>query len=73
MNTGDSHRAQARQANVPSRLLSVREAANYLGISTWTLRALVRAGAVPRVSLPGVRRLLFDREELDRVIERHLS
>jgi excisionase family DNA binding protein len=52
-----------------SRLLDVEATADYLGISAWTVRHLVERGSLSRVALPGVRRLLFDRCDLDRLIE----
>ena len=51
------------------RLLDVESAADYLGVSAWTVRDLVERGTLSRVALPGVRRLLFDRCDLDRLIE----
>ena len=56
------------------RLLDVDGAANYLGISTWTVRSMVDAGTLRPVRLPldggrELRRLLLDRLDLDRVIE----
>jgi hypothetical protein len=53
------------------RLLDVKGAAKYLGISYWTIREL----PVPRVRLEvaggrDVRRILFDRRDLDAWIER---
>jgi excisionase family DNA binding protein len=51
------------------RLLDVAAAAEYLGVSAWTVRDLVERGSLARVALPGVRRLLFDRYDLDRLIE----
>lgn len=59
------------------RLLDVKAAASYLGgISTWTLRALVGDGHLRPVRLPSVRhrgeqgrRLLFDRRDLDALID----
>ena len=51
------------------RLLDVEGAAGYLGVSAWTVRDLVERGSLSRVALPGVRRLLFDRCDLDRLIE----
>jgi excisionase family DNA binding protein len=61
------------QATVP-RLLDVEAAARYLGISSWTVRAMVDAGTLRPVRLPldggrELRRLLFDQLDLDRVIE----
>jgi excisionase family DNA binding protein len=51
------------------RLLDVEAAADYLGVSVWTVRDLVERGTLSRVALPGVRRLLFDRCDIDRLIE----
>jgi excisionase family DNA binding protein len=51
------------------RLLDAEGAADYLGVSAWTVRDLVERGSLSRVALPGVRRLLFDRCDLDRLIE----
>jgi hypothetical protein len=61
-----------------SRLLDVKATSLYLGaISPWTVRALVARGELCPVRLPSVRRrgeqnrrLLFDRGDLDALIER---
>jgi hypothetical protein len=55
------------------RLLDVDAAAAYLGVSPWTIRDLDGAGVLPRVRVPlpsgaELRRLLFDREDLDRLV-----
>lgn len=56
------------------RLLDVEGAAAYLSVSTWTIRDLESAGELRRVRLPltgrDVRRLLFDRADLDRLVDR---
>jgi len=57
------------------RLLDLQGAAGYLAVSPWTIRDLEAAGILPRVRVPlpggrDLRRLLFDREDLDRVIAR---
>lgn len=67
---------------VPSpRLLNMRSAANYLGISYWTVRDYVLAGILPTVEMPPLparegerqrrsyRRTLIDRLDLDAFIE----
>jgi hypothetical protein len=64
----------AAAANMP-RLLDVQAAADYLSVSVWTIRDLEAAGELQRVRLPlsghrEVRRLLFDRLDLDRLVER---
>lgn len=57
------------------RLLDADGAAQYLGVSVWTVRDLEASGYLPRVRLPlpggkDVRKLLYDRADLDRLIER---
>ena len=52
----------------PRRLLPLPEAAAYLGVSPWTVRELQWSGKLPRVDLG--RKLLFDRADLDALIER---
>ena|SRR5256712_2105136 len=70
----DSGRNDSPLGPHTTRLLDVRAAAAYLGVSTWTVRDLEAAGSLPRVRvpLPGgreLRKLLFDRADLDRLIE----
>ena len=59
------------------RLLSVTETASYLGVSTVTIRRWIASGVLTPVRLPSVknagesgRRLLFDRNDLDAIIDR---
>jgi len=65
----------ASQAVAPvlPRLLDLNGTAAYLGVSVWTVRSLEEAGTLRRVRLPllnggELRKLLFDREDLDRCI-----
>lgn len=63
----------AQQASAP-RLLDLRATAAYLGVSEWTVRDLDAAGVLHRVRIPlphggELRKLLFDRSDLDRLIE----
>jgi excisionase family DNA binding protein len=51
------------------RLLGLPGAARYLGMGRDTVRGLVHRGALKWVRLPGVKRLLLDRRELDRLID----
>jgi len=71
-------RAQAGASDATSnalpRLLGVEAAGRYLGVSTWTVRDLVAGRQLHpvRLALPSgkaVRRLLFDRVQLDLLIE----
>jgi hypothetical protein len=56
------------------RLLDLAEAAAYLGVSPWTVRDLEAAGTINRVRVPlpagrELRKLLFDKFDLDQLIE----
>jgi len=56
------------------RLLDLKAAAAYLGVSSWTVRDLETNGTLRRVSMPSgagreLRKLLFDRQDLDRLVE----
>jgi hypothetical protein len=59
---------------IPPRLLDLPSAAAYLGVSEWTVRDLEANGTLRRVSIAlrggrELRKLLFDREDLDRLVE----
>ncbi len=59
---------------IAPRLLDLGDTARYLGESPWTVRDLEAAGTLKRVRVPlpnngELRKLLFDRQDLDRVIE----
>jgi len=61
-------------SSIPPRLLDVRAAAAYLGVSPWTIRDLEANGTLRRVNVPSgpgrdLRKLLFDREDLDHLVE----
>jgi hypothetical protein len=59
------------------RLLDLDGASAYTGIPYWSLRRLAASGALPVVRLPRpgatdgrvMRRILFDRSDLDRLID----
>jgi excisionase family DNA binding protein len=58
---------------VAPRLLDVEGAANYLSVSPWTIRDLIANGTLARVRVPlprggELRRVLLDREDLDRLV-----
>jgi hypothetical protein len=50
------------------RLLDLRAAEVYSGISIWTLRDLIASGDLPAVRPPRLRRVWIDRADLDRAI-----
>jgi hypothetical protein len=64
--------------SVEARLLDLKSAAHYLGISPSALRLLVNNGQISRVFLPNPRRpmasmdrFLVDKAELDQLIEKN--
>ena len=68
------------QSGAPSaRLLDLRVAGAYLGVSYWTMRDLIFAGMIPTVKIPCprardgrvIRRVLIDVEDLKEFIVRH--
>src|SRR5262249_53697624 len=70
----------AEDDETPSvRLLDLRAAGTYLGLSYWTMRDLVFGGLIPTVKIPCprtndgrvIRRLLIDRRDLDAFIEKN--
>jgi excisionase family DNA binding protein len=59
-------RTRRRQGG--GRLLDLKEAETYSGISAWTLRELIASGDLPAVRPPRLRRLWIDRADLDKAI-----
>ena len=64
----------AAVAPLAPRRLDLHATAAYLGVSEWTVRDLEAAGLLQRVRVPlpnqgELRKLLFDRQDLDRCIE----
>ena len=59
---------QDQRSNGP-RLVGIAVASRYLGVSAWTVRDLIEHGTLPRVALPGVRRVLVDQRDLDRLVD----
>ena len=51
-----------------ARLLSIKEAAAEVGMSEWTLRDLIAAGAIPVIRPPRLRRVWIDRRDLDHAL-----
>ena len=60
--------------HIPPRLLDLKAAAAYLGVSPWTVRDLEANGTLRRISIPlgagrDLRKLLFDRQYLDQLVD----
>jgi hypothetical protein len=75
--------ARAGRQPMVRRLLNMRQAAEYLGCSFWTVRDYVLQGLIPVVQLPplrarpgarqreALRRVVIDRADLDKFVETH--
>jgi hypothetical protein len=64
-----STRAHCISYAVGPRLLALRQAADYLGLTVWALRERIWAGALPVVQFPGGRKQYLDVRDLDEFIE----
>ncbi len=51
------------------RLLGFEEVASYLHVNGATIRRLIERGVLQPVRIPTLRRVLFDRQDLDHLIE----
>jgi excisionase family DNA binding protein len=52
----------------PGRLLGLESAATYLDTTERSIRKLIERGVLQPVKIPTLRRVLLDREDLDRLI-----
>ncbi len=69
MKNGEHSSEPNRDSVLRQRLLSVNEAAKYLGLSPWSLRKRLNQGILPVVRIG--RRILFDLHDLEFFIEQH--
>jgi hypothetical protein len=70
----DGTRSAPASRPLEARLLDLAQTAQYLGISVWTVRDLEANGTLQRVAIPvaagrDLRKLLFDRTDLDRLVD----
>jgi hypothetical protein len=68
-----AHEHEGLQPAIVPRLFNLDAAAAYLSMSPWTIRELEAKGVLPRVRVPlprsgELRKLLFDKADLDRLI-----
>jgi excisionase family DNA binding protein len=56
---------------VTPRLLPLKQAAQYLGLTVWAIRERIWAGALPVVRFDGGRKMYLDVRDLDSFIDRH--
>jgi excisionase family DNA binding protein len=51
------------------RLYTLKESAEYLGRSVWSLRELIWSGSIPVVKTEGARKIFLDIEDLNNFID----
>jgi hypothetical protein len=62
------HKRRPPRRRDAGRLLDLKEAEAYSGISAWTLRDMIASGDLPVVRPPRLRRVWIDRGDLDKAI-----
>lgn len=71
--TGITEKKTARWIANPMspRLLPLKDAANWLGLTVWGMRERIWAGDIPVVRFPGGRKMFIDVRDLEGFIERN--
>ena len=55
------------------RLLPLKKAADYIGLTVWALRERIWAGDIPVVKFPGGRKQFIDIQDIEAFIERNIT
>jgi len=53
------------------RLLPLKDAAQWLGLTVWAMRERIWAGQIPVVQFPGGRKMYVDTQDLEQFIIKH--
>ena len=53
------------------RLLTLKDAAQWLGLTTWAMRERIWAGDIPVVRFPGGRKMFIDLQDLETLIQQN--
>ncbi len=53
------------------RLLTLKDAASWLGLSLWAMRERVWSGQIPVVQFPGGRKMYVDTQDLENFINKN--
>ena len=51
------------------RLLTIKQASQFLGLTTWAVRERIWAGQLPVVTFPGGKKQYLDRNDLEQFIQ----
>ena len=63
--------AQLKTGLLGPRLLPLKKAAEFLGLTDWAMRSRVWSGDIPFVGFPGGRKNYIDIRDIERFIERN--
>ena len=63
--------AQGISNPMSPRLLPLKQAAEYLGLTIWAMREAIWAGLIPVVRLPNGRKMWIDIKDIDRFIDQN--
>lgn len=68
--TGITEKKQAHWIHSPMspRLLTLKQAAEWLGLTVWAMRERIWAGQIPVVQFPGGRKMYVDSTDLEAFI-----
>ena len=64
-----NNKAQGIANPVSPRLLPLKDAATYLGLTVWAMRERIWAGQIPVVQFPGGRKQYIDIQDLEAFIQ----
>jgi hypothetical protein len=64
-------REAQRIVNPLPRLMTIKQASQFLGLTTWALRERIWSGQLPVVTFPGGKKQYLDRDDLDGFIQRN--
>ena len=64
-------KAQGIANSMIPRLLTLKKAAEYLGITVWGMRERIWAGDIPVFKFPGGRKQFIDTQDLEKFIARN--
>jgi hypothetical protein len=67
----EKSRAQGIVSPMTQRLMTLKQAAQWLGLTTWAMRERIWAGQIPVVRFPGGRKMYVDTKDLDSFIQKN--
>jgi hypothetical protein len=62
-------KAQGMSNPMRPRLLTLKKAADYMGLTVWAMRERIWAGQIPVVQFPNGRKQYIDLQDLDKLIQ----